>query len=406
MRFHPLVAVALVLVAGPVHALGAWRATTPLPVPVSGARAVAIGRSVYVFGGDSGEQGVDAVEYGEIDAEGNIGSWQNIGTLPQALAKMAVATDGTHIWIAGGELPGPTQNTIVGDVYVAMVQGPNITFSSAGEAGLPNATSSAGAVWDGKTLWIVGGAVPAGSSELIYSATPSATGDIPSWTISSTNLPIPRQDFGAGLFGGRLAAAGGFLTGSEGGTSVVSDFDTASVLPDGTLGTFATAGHFLTARYRFGSATDGSTFYVFGGYGDEASNYVGLASTEIGTATDATVSFAPGPTLPSARVDSAGVVAGNHVLCIGGRDPESSGRLSEVLVAAAAPPSTDGGTADAGVSATGSPDAGASDAGSARGPAGPSTGCGCGGGPDLSAFALLSALLAGWPRSRRARRRS
>lgn len=123
-----------------------WSARTPMPRPRAGHSAVAIGGIIYVFGG----LGSDAADLWSYDIEADLWTAEGLGKLPSPRASMASATDGTRIFLIGGQAVGGAASARV-DVYDPL------TGEWSQFADLPRARSGAAAAVIGGTLHVAGG---------------------------------------------------------------------------------------------------------------------------------------------------------------------------------------------------------------------------------------------------------
>jgi len=130
------VAVASIGVNG---ALGAFAATTALPVAMRSAGAVIFNGSVYVAGGaGAGNAPLAAVYRAAIHADGSLGNWQTLAALPFARSHFAFGLNGTHLYALGGDSGTTTpndsvlRNTAISDVAYAQIDVRTGALTSAG----------------------------------------------------------------------------------------------------------------------------------------------------------------------------------------------------------------------------------------------------------------------------------
>src|SRR6185436_8162623 len=84
--------------------LSAWQSTTPLPTALHNAGAVVFRGFVYVAGGASGTHQPTASAYrAEVHADGTLGSWQPVGSLPKPTAYHAMVSFGPYVYVVGGD---------------------------------------------------------------------------------------------------------------------------------------------------------------------------------------------------------------------------------------------------------------------------------------------------------------
>jgi len=80
-----------------------WKNATALPQPAGGGvgSALAIAGRIWLFGPAEGGSAGKQVRAAQMDADGSLGPWQPMGTLPAARRSRAVYLKG-RVWIAGG----------------------------------------------------------------------------------------------------------------------------------------------------------------------------------------------------------------------------------------------------------------------------------------------------------------
>jgi protocatechuate 3,4-dioxygenase beta subunit len=110
--------------------LGAWNATTSLPVPRMAAASVALNGYLYIIGGnktgttgfgedDSSYETYGRVHYAPFNADGTIGAWTSTAVLPSGRAFAGAATNGNFIYLVGGSYLAGAQDCEASKVLVA-----------------------------------------------------------------------------------------------------------------------------------------------------------------------------------------------------------------------------------------------------------------------------------------------
>ncbi len=201
-----------------------WTVTTPLPLAVSGHKAVPVSiesetvteRYVHVLGGRNAE-GVPANQavYGQIKTDGTIDSWANTTSLPEPLAfhTSVVATpfnskveSNGFIYVLGGI---NTDSEAVSSVQFAAINNDGTLQSWSNTIDLPEALHSAGAVLFRNTIYVVGGATsdntPVAS---VYMANINDNGQLDEWQ-TLPSLPVAVAYHELVSFGGYLYSVGG-----------------------------------------------------------------------------------------------------------------------------------------------------------------------------------------------------
>jgi len=170
--------------------LSAWRSTTPLPAALHNAGAVVFRGFLYVAGGASGTNQPTASAYrAEVHADGTLGAWQRVESLPNPTAYHSMVSFGPYVYVVGGDngSVAPALNTMSGtETNVAYVGRIDMRTGA-----LPSwtAVSSMGKARSKGAVVAAGGALlatsglysgQAGSSEDTY-ASIGADGALGSW---------------------------------------------------------------------------------------------------------------------------------------------------------------------------------------------------------------------------------
>lgn len=196
--------------------LSAWQNTTPLPAALHNAGAVVFRGFLYVAGGASGTNQPTASAYrAEVHADGTLGAWQNVGSLPNPTAYHSMVSFGPYVYVVGGDngSVAPALNTMSGtETNVAYV----------------------------------------GRIDM-------RTGALPSWT-AVTSMGKARSKGAVVAAGGALLATSGLYSGSAG-----SSEDTyASIGADGTLASWngATGSNTIDAVLGYSLYNTAAVFFV------------------------------------------------------------------------------------------------------------------------------------------------
>jgi N-acetylneuraminic acid mutarotase len=224
--------------------------------------------------------------------------WTALAPMPVALGEIAVATDGSKIYVAGGY---NTQRTF--QIYDVAAN-----HWEAGP-GLGVGTDNAGAVFTGGKLFVFGGeATPAVQ---IYDVAGASWGTAP---------PLPRPRFASvvELVAAEVHLVGGWSFDRSNNVSVASHdvFDVGSrTYPSGAHAALASA-----RNHAFSGVIDGK-IYVTGGRspGHEGNDGQNLAATEVyDPGADA---WSPLADLPTPRSGGASAVVGGKLYVLGGQLP-------------------------------------------------------------------------------------
>jgi hypothetical protein len=97
--------------------LAAWQSTTPLPAALHNAGAIVFRGYMYVSGGANGTHQPTANAYrAEVHADGTLGAWQAVGSLPKPTAYHSMVNFGPYVYVVGGDngTVAPAVNTMSG----------------------------------------------------------------------------------------------------------------------------------------------------------------------------------------------------------------------------------------------------------------------------------------------------
>jgi hypothetical protein len=170
---------------------GAWQTTIPLPVALHSASAVAFRGFLYIAGGADGQNAPTSSAWrAAVNADGTLGAWQTITTLPGGAAYQSLVNFGPYLYAVGGDgsavapMQGTTSGGEMSGVYLARV---NLRTGDIPATWTPLSTMSKGrskhnSLVSGGFMFTTSGvyAGSAGSSENTYSQI-NADGTVGSW---------------------------------------------------------------------------------------------------------------------------------------------------------------------------------------------------------------------------------
>jgi len=249
--------------------LGAWTSTAALPAGRAfhasvvatpfNSRVKGLG-FLYVLGGTTDVAGTPASEIyrAALAADGTVGTWESLGTLPAALHSMNAVIFRGEIYIAGGST---TANAPVATVYRARLDSLGALGSWQTLAALPTARTYHGLTQFGGYLYVFGGESAALApndgttsssatrmNEVAYAKLDLRTGLITpaGWVVNSSSLSKAVGKHTAVVAGGSVLVTGGLYNGASTGSSEESY---AQLRTDGTVSSFsgATGSHTITS---------------------------------------------------------------------------------------------------------------------------------------------------------------
>jgi hypothetical protein len=184
-----------------------WTQTTALPVPRYNNGVAIVGKHIYVIGGHSGGGAVNDVYYAEIVAPGKLGAWKTTAVLPvPVLCSPTAVAVGRRLYVIGGdsgvkEVGVPVRyGDVADDGSVAQWQeGPRLPEGCS--VGLGRAVICGNAVYN------MGGWY----NRRVTRAAVQANDELGPWE-SLGNLPCNLMCMGAGVAGNTLVLVGGART--------------------------------------------------------------------------------------------------------------------------------------------------------------------------------------------------
>ncbi len=305
--------------------LGAFNARTEaLTRPRDGARAVRVGRYVYVLGGDR------AVERSTVAADGSLGAFADAGvSLTVSRSNMAVVVIGPWLYVFGGGSANVERAAIRADDSLGAFETVRV--------GATTVTTEdrvrGAALVVGDRVYLFGGRTGASASNTSEFARIDGAGNL---VLNAgrvfdvgPSMRARRDGATAQLIGGQV-----FLLGGDGEMPATTSIERATIQADNSLGAFAVHETSLSsARAGAAVATVGNYLYLVGGtVGASASLGLDRAQLISTTATLSMATVAPAFAEPCVQNGpDGGVVVIGHFLHLFGCYPtslRSDGRFS------------------------------------------------------------------------------
>ncbi len=208
-----------------------------LPTPLSGASVVATSAGLYLFGGQTAD-GLSATVFSSLlDKSGVLQPWQPVSALPmpEGRADATALALGDTVYIFGGTgLAGPTTTIyrlkLTKGLPTVQDDGTTLGWASAPTAQqLPAPRSSAMGFSANGAVYVIGGVDGSGAPQVttFWAVPDPTTGDLPSWNqLDQTQLPEARASSG-------MAAVGSyaFVIGGQGTDGALSSSARANISP-------------------------------------------------------------------------------------------------------------------------------------------------------------------------------
>lgn len=193
--------------------IGSWTAIAKLPQALSGLSAVAVNGHLYVTGGWNGNN-QSSIYSAPIKGDGTIGNWSALASLPKAVANhSAVAYNGYLFVVAGEQLYGNWQ----AGVYSAPIDADGTIGNWSTLTSLPQAIGMISSAALNGYLYVTGG-YNGNTQATVYAAPINPDGTIGNW---ASVAGLPQAAFGHSAVGleGYLYVMGGRRNTSGGWTN-------------------------------------------------------------------------------------------------------------------------------------------------------------------------------------------
>lgn len=248
---------------------------------------------------------------------------QTFATGPNRIGASAAISDG-YLYVAGGCTSASDCTTAVNNVQYASISADNGSVSSwsSTTGTLPAVRAWGSLEVAGGSLYYMGGQSSTATDERaeVYYATPSGTGDIPSWSTASNGLPSARTRFSTAVWNNRLYVVGG-LNSSAAVTNTVYVSPQLNGGGDITA-SWSTSTAFNVARTGAAVTAYANNLYLFGGY--DGSNYLSDVQFAQINADGSVDPWSYTRSLPGPLRDSQAISANGYVYLVGGRSANTT----------------------------------------------------------------------------------
>lgn len=281
---------------------------TTIPIELVLSQAIVTKNRVYLLGGLTSGGVTNAVYTAPINSDGTLGVWSVATSLPIAVLYPQVVVTKRRVYMIGGGNTVISYNTI----YTAPINADGTIGAWTSAGTIPTGLGSSQAAITHNRIYLFGGALnnDAYTSEVL-TAPINADGTIGTWT-TGPSLPVNQGGHRAILTKNRIYLAGGYSDNKIANANVF----TASVNPDGTLGTWTTSTSLPGALSHSEAVVVRNRVYLLGGL--SANHYVNTVYTAPINVDGTLGTWVAATSLPAPICHSQAVVTSSRVYLLGG----------------------------------------------------------------------------------------
>jgi hypothetical protein len=244
-------------------AIGAWAATSPLPLNLLDVNVLVSNGYIYAIGGaTSGSNGsnVSTVYYAKINNDGTLGTWISASSLLTATSRAAAVVSNGYIYEMGGV---NNSNTKLTEIEHAKINNDGTlgTWTDT-SVSLASATAFLTAVYHNGYIYEVGGSTDSGTVATAdyIKVNNDGTLDSSGWT-TTTALPTPITRANSVVNDGYLYEIGGL----DGSSDNLPNVYYAHFNNDGSLGSWIATTNLPAGTYDAAASAYNGCIYVLGG---------------------------------------------------------------------------------------------------------------------------------------------
>ncbi len=314
-----------------LFATSTWQITTKLPYQLASHTVITNENKIIVINGSANfMSSKHSVLSNNLNQNGSLSDWlDEAKDTPEALIWHITTTNGSLAYILGGKEENiGSAMSHVNTVYVSKINNGQID-SWTTTTKLPQSLSLGNAFIRSNKIFYLGGMREAGGNiynQKIYaSSINSADGSIGVWT-DAGNLPAPLSGFGLFLNGNHLIIVGG-----ENSSGKSDKVYTATIQPDGTIGSWQETSSLPSALSRAQFTQHNSTIFSIGGVKNDGSTSDDVYYTQIKS--DGTIE--PWKTsinkIPQPTCCGSALLSNNYIYLIGGHNTGTGEYYDEVF---------------------------------------------------------------------------
>ena len=184
--------------------LSAFTAVGTLPVNLHRSSAIVTSSRVFLLGGNNGSAAINTIFSAVIQTDGTLGAFTSVGTLPSNLSHSSVAVTQNRVFLLGGWNGSATINTI----HSAVIQADGTLGAFTAVGTLPTVLAHSSVLVTTSRVFLFGGYTHASNTANIFSALINTDGTLGAFTVTGSlpsvqnNTPVIATSSRVFLLGG------------------------------------------------------------------------------------------------------------------------------------------------------------------------------------------------------------
>jgi len=242
--------------------LGVFTAVGTLPVNLYGSSVVVTRNRVFLLGGHNGAATINTIHSAVIQADGTLGAFTSVGTLPVNLHASSAIVTSSRVFLLGGRTG--TVSAVINTIFSAVIQADGTLGAFTAVGTLPINVDYSSAIVTSSRVFLLGGWTGSAGINTIHSAVIQADGTLGDFTAVGT-LPVNVHGSSAIVTSSRV-----FLLGGWTGSAPINTIHSAVIQADGTLGAFTSVGTLPINVDHSSAIVTSSRVFLLGGWNGSA----------------------------------------------------------------------------------------------------------------------------------------
>jgi hypothetical protein len=231
-----------------------WKYTSNLVQPRYLHASAAWGNYIYVLGGEYNGQAISSIEKATRNNDGSLGSWQEIGTLPEPRKGLKAFVNGDYFYVIGGQ---NKSGQVLKEVLYAHINSDGSLGSWQTTSPIDGRYNHAAVAANGY-VYMIGGVNGTALNSVFYSRI-NSDGSLNAWQPTSS-LITQRQGTDAVTSGSYI-----YVPTGNNASGKLESVEYAAIQPDGSLGAWKITSPVTTPRVYHTVVSDGNSIFIIGG---------------------------------------------------------------------------------------------------------------------------------------------